>query len=329
MKIIKLSINSPSQGILRQFPDSKITWGDYEFQINKNVKECDFWVVYSKGQKGTDKSLVAPQNLIFISGEPEDVYHYSNKFLRKFNTVITARRDIKHKNMFYSHPAQPWWVGRREEKDGSIEFTMKFNDFLKSPEKSKIISVISSNKAFTKGHNDRIRFVNRLKDHFGDQLDIFGRGVNGFEDKWDTLGQYKYHIALENSSGPDYWTEKLADSFLTETFPFYYGCTNLEKYFPENSYKNLDIHNINKAIEIIEKGLTDNLRESNYKSLIEAKRRVLYQHNLLALIARVCDQMKLNEPKKLITIRYETSYFDPYKIPMLIRRYYYNRFYKI
>ena len=63
---------------------------------------------------------------------------------------------------------------------------------------------------------------------------IFGKGINGFEDKWDTLRDYKYHIVIENSSFDDYWTEKLADNYLAECFPFYHGCKNINKYFDKN-----------------------------------------------------------------------------------------------
>ena len=123
------------------------------------------------------------------------------------------------------------------------------------PEKKKLISVITSNKAFTQGHIDRIRFVSKLKEHFGDQIDVFGRGYNTFGDKWDVLADYKYHIVIENSSQTYYWTEKLSDCFLAETYPFYYGCTNIADYFPSDAYTPIDISNPDEAIKIIDKAI--------------------------------------------------------------------------
>lgn len=52
-----------------------------------------------------------------------------------------------------------------------------------TPKKTKLISVITSNKAFTKGHLKRIEFVEKLKAYYGDKLDVFGQGFNSFEDK--------------------------------------------------------------------------------------------------------------------------------------------------
>ena len=66
-----------------------------------------------------------------------------------------------------------------------------------------------------------------LKKHFGDQIDLFGRGLNDFEDKWDVLANYKYTVAIENDFCDDWVTEKYFDCILSNTLPFYYGCPNL------------------------------------------------------------------------------------------------------
>ena len=60
--------------------------------------------------------------------------------------------------------------------------------------------------------------------------------INPIEDKFDALIGYKYHLALENSVIPDYWTEKLADSLLAWCKPIYYGCPNINDYF-SSSFK--------------------------------------------------------------------------------------------
>jgi hypothetical protein len=330
MKKIKLSINSPIEGLFRQTPNGDGVWGNYKFYINEEVEECDFWLVYSKGEKKDDTSKVAPENLIFISGEPEPVYHYAKSFIKNFGVVITTRKDIKHNRIIPLQPAQPWWVGRKMKANGKIEFSLKFNDFLneKPLPKQKLISVISSNKAFTKGHNDRIKFVQKLKAHFGDALDVFGKGINGFEDKWDTLKDYKYHIAIENSAYPDYWTEKLADSYLAGSFPFYYGCTNLDKYFDKNSYELIDIYDVEKSIQTIETCLRNNIYEKRLDFINEAKQKILFEHNLFPLICKICDTMDVAKPKKRITIKHEMSYLDIHKIPMILTRIFYSKFYK-
>lgn len=93
---VKLSINAPAEGLLRQTPDSSGVWRKYKFLINSDVEECDFWVVYSKGCKKNENAKVSPNNLILITGEPEPVYHYDRRFIKQFSRVIACRRDIKH-----------------------------------------------------------------------------------------------------------------------------------------------------------------------------------------------------------------------------------------
>ena len=69
------------------------------------------------------------------------------------------------------------------------------------------------------GHVQRLEFVNKLKEHFWDKIDMFGRGINSFDDKAYVLMPYKCYIAIENSVLDDYITEKLLYSFITYTYP--------------------------------------------------------------------------------------------------------------
>jgi hypothetical protein len=149
---------------------------------------------------------------------------------------------------------------------------------------------------------DRIKFVERLQEHFGDQLDVFGRGFRPFEDKWDVLRPYKYHIAIENSSQRYYWTEKISDCYLTETFPFYHGCTNLSDYFPKEAYMPIDIRKPDEAIEIIENAIQNQLYEQSVNVLSNCKQRVLGEYNMFEYVARLCDQLNPNAPKQQVTI---------------------------
>lgn len=184
---------------------------------------------------------------------------------------------------------------------------LKGNPF---PEKTKLISVITSNKAFTQGHQDRIDFVEKLKAHYGDKLDVFGRGINGFEDKWDVLAPYKYHIAIENSSSRLYWTEKISDCYLTGTFPIYYGCTNLEEYFPESAYQKIDIYNFEEAIAIIDKVISSDTYEKSQDVLGQCKDLVLDDYNIINRIVECCNKLDPNSPKKMVTLKPSITVLD-------------------
>ena len=173
------------------------------------------------------------------------------------------------------------------------------------PKKEKLISVITSDLAVSRGHINRLKFVKKLKEHFGNQIDVFGHGFNEFEDKWDILSKYKYHICIENCSEPYYWTEKISDCFLAGCFPFYYGCKNFADYFPEESYLPIDICDFDKSIEIINKAIENNIFEKSQDFLQTSKDLVLDKYNMFEHIASICDKLNPNAPKTQVACLHE------------------------
>lgn len=97
-------------------------------------------------------------------------------------------------------------------------------------EKSKLVSMISSNKSMVPGHRKRLEFVNKFKD----QVDLYGRGFNDLEKKENGLKDYMFSIAVENAVYDTYFTEKLTDCFVTGTIPIFYGCKGIVEYFNED-----------------------------------------------------------------------------------------------
>ena len=107
-------------------------------------------------------------------------------------------------------PAQGFWI-----KDPKIY------------KKSKMISMISSNKNMCEGHRLRLEWVDRI----GDQVDLYGRGFNEIVDKEDGLCDYMFSIAIENGQYETYFTEKLLDCFATGTIPVYLGAPDIGNHF--------------------------------------------------------------------------------------------------
>lgn len=95
--------------------------------------------------------------------------------------------------------------------------------------KNKLVSMIASNKGWLKGHQNRLQWVEKLKD----KVDLFGSGrPNQLKDKEDGLRDYMFSIAIENDDSDTYFTEKLTDCFAMGTVPVYYGSRKVvEKYF--------------------------------------------------------------------------------------------------
>jgi len=73
-----------------------------------------------------------------------------------------------------------------------------------------------------------------------------------------------FHIAIENTSIDNFFTEKLIDCFQTYTIPIYYGCPNIGKFF--NNEGIIQVNDINDIIEICNK-LTPDLYDSLFSAL--------------------------------------------------------------
>ncbi len=295
---IKVSYPFLQESIERQFPDKTFTWGNCQFFINQDIEEFDFWFVID-GINNTETAKCLFENTIFHTREPEIIRKYCKKFLRQFGKVATYHKDLKHKNIINTFQWTAWYIGRRIVNGQTAGFTKGYSE-LKSikPEKNKLISVISSAKQMSKGHRQRYEFVMKLKEYFEDKIDVFGQGINDFEDKWDVIAPYKYHISLENCTAEDYWTEKLADPFLAGTYPIYYGCPNIHKYFNSESLSIIDINNFDDAVKTIERIIEENTYEKSFDKIQEAKDLILDKYNIIAMMAEYAEKNYLSDAKK-------------------------------
>lgn len=267
------------------------------------MDECDFWVVI-EDLPDIQTTKCPPANTIFIASEPPSVKSYEAVFTNQFASIITCNRLIKGPNVIYSHSSLPWHVGRRSKNHQNLGFTQNYDELheMKSFEKNRLISVITSDKTFTRGHRNRIRLVKQLKQHFGSTLDLFGRGINEIENKWDAIIRYKYHIALENCSYPDYWTEKVGDAYLGGAVPIYYGCPNLEEYFPKNSFFSITTH-VDEAISTIERVISEDPYEAMLQDVMNARSLVLDHYNLFPRLHELVNRSGPSGPRECITLK--------------------------
>lgn len=279
--------------------------GKYKFYVNEIIPDADFVVIRGKSIKNSITFNVAPQNLVLTTSEPLSVLAYPNDYCRQFGMVCSCQETLKHKNVVYTPAIIQWFVGASFDSRGRGKSLIDYDTFkaMPTPRKTKLISVIGSNKAFTKGHLDRIRFVERLKEYYGDKIDVFGRGYNDFEDKWDVIAPYKYHIVIENSSTKYYWTEKLSDCFMGETYPIYYGCTNADEYFPKDAFTPVDINDFDSCVKTIDALIARDAYEAAKPLLKDCKELVLEDYNMFNYIASCLDKLDPTLPKKQITVK--------------------------
>ena len=99
--------------------------------------------------------------------------------------------------------------------------------------KSKLVSMVASNKGYTVGHQRRLKVVEAYyKKQGGD--DLFGWGLPQelpLTQKSTALKDYMFSFAVENANYPTYFTEKLTDCFACGTIPVYYGTAGVAQYF--------------------------------------------------------------------------------------------------
>ena len=148
-------------------------------------------------------------------------------------------------------------------------------------------------------HQNRLSFLNSIEGKL--EFDLWGRGLNPIEDKWQGIAPYKYSIAIENHRCNYYWTEKIADCFLSWTMPIYYGCKNILKYFPQESMIFIDIAKPHKALESIDKAISDNTWEKNVAAIAHARKMIINEYQFFPLMSyyikkyyKKGDKMKIN-----------------------------------
>lgn len=171
-------------------------------------------------------------------------------------------------------PILDWWVGRSYDQLSRS----------RAPRKTREISAIASTKTMIEGHRKRTEFVGWLVEQLP-ELDLYGQGRDReLADKWDGLAPYRYSIAIENTSKPDYWTEKISDCFLANTVPLYYGATNIGDYFPEGSFVWLPADDRERALAVIRETLKTDHWDARREALRVARKRVLESYSLGAQI---------------------------------------------
>jgi hypothetical protein len=128
-------------------------------------------------------------------------------------------------------------------------------------DKTKNLSIISSNKTSTDGHRLRHEVISKYKNN----IDVYGRGYNNIEFKIDGLKEYRFQIVIENCKR-DYWfTEKLIDCFRTGTIPIYWGCPSIGDFFDIDGIITFD--SVDDLTSIIY-NLNEDLYNSKIKNII-------------------------------------------------------------
>ncbi len=276
----------------RQLPGSRADYHGCHFIFDLDAQDYDWLVVHDDlptipGERFSTRTLdlACPRaHTMLLTMEPSTIKIYGQAFLSQFGAVISSQQPeiLRHSGQIYSQAGLRWYYGVGKDR------MLTYDEIEDHPplDKTRLISTVCSSKRQRHTlHNLRWDFTQALAKRMP-ELDVFGHGVRAMDDKAEALDAYRYHIAVENFQGPHHWTEKLSDSFLACTLPFYFGATDAADYFPAESFIAIDIHDVDGAEAIIRAAIANNEYEKRLPAIMEARRRVLEEHNLFALIAR-------------------------------------------
>jgi len=295
----KLSIEGAGSAVdLSQFTgNSNGTVGDVQFFANDDCEEADVWLVVEGTETWDRTCTIPPGRLVYVGAEAArgtgfiaEAYG-EREYLEQFDLVYTFLDD-SGLDIRYAPPVLPWMINSNHGPTVFAKHLRDVNFFrdLDSVAKRDEISVFCSTKTFTPEHRMRLRFVERLKEHFGDRLSWFGNGENPVGEKWEGLAPYRYSLVLENQASNMIFTEKIMDAYLAMAFPIYWGAPNLDSFFPKDSFRAIDIKHFDSALEVIEGVLEEDPYDSALPSLLRAKRLVTDDYNFVNRLASIAQE---------------------------------------
>lgn len=271
MTTVRIAKNWQEPDIMRQTLFGNGIWNNIKFTLEP-IKECDYLIVLNYSNDKIKISCPIDNVWCVMQEPPNEYFKYIHKKNKVYSRVFTQDISLKKPGYILSQPALPWHVNK--DYDTLIKE--------KIPAKAKNLSLIMSSKISFRGHKDRIKFLDKIKGKI--EFDLYGYGYNPIDDKWDALAPYKYSLAIENYSGPFYWSEKLADCFLAWTMPIYYGCTNIADYFPKESLIEIDINDPD-VIEQIREAVGSNLAKKRKEAIACARELILNKYQLFPYLA--------------------------------------------
>lgn len=259
----------------------------WRFSYNLSGK-CDYLVVFDDLPRACQFDVSSGVRIL-ICTEPSTVRVYGPQFLSQFTHVICtqegvrANKDIALKNFYVPIP---WHIGWNHD-DGNL---MSYQDLNSSFQnlKTKKLSIVCSPKTHTAGHRDRLNFVKYFSRKSRFKPDVYGLD-KPFSDKFVGLSAYQFTLVIENTKEPYYWTEKLADAFISEAFPLYYGDPKIKNFFDPKSFYEIDSisGDIDKTIELVDDFLESADYNDLHKDLLESKNIVMTKFSFHAYITSI------------------------------------------
>ena len=196
------------------------------FKIQYEINEPDYLIFNVFGDNNLNPKF---KNSVKIA-------IYTENYIPDLNYADYAigHAHINYLDRYYKHSIFLW------EKFDKIMRVRKI--ILNNPKRKKFCSAVISNEFIS--DKFRLKFIKELEKY--KKIDMGGKYKNNIggqiKNKIKFLSSYKFSIAMENSNGDGYISEKIVHSFLSGTLPIYYGDYMIDEYINPKSYKSFKFY---------------------------------------------------------------------------------------
>jgi hypothetical protein len=220
-----------------------------ESHPNLCEKNIALWINCQSVIPGIKNIIWLHESPAIVQNVVDNINNNPDYFINNQISVYTCIDDLqKYSFVKYIHPSNSTWIQNPS--------------FM--PVKSKLVSMISSSKKFTKGHEVRHNVINNLPYC----VDLYGRGFREIQSKSEGLQDYCFSIAIENDDTNSYFSEKLLDCFLTCTVPIYWGSSSVDNIFNKDGIIRIkDINDICSLTYMDYNNRLDAVKENYHKAL--------------------------------------------------------------
>ena len=264
-------------------------------RFSMNQADRADWLVVASFVNRSVTTFVPRQRRILLVTEPNG--YFPQEYVNQYGILVSPFNVSGFDGVwFHSHGALvSSFAAAAAGSLGRLDYRALAT--LAVPEKRDVLTAVVSRKTILPGHRQRLRFLRTLRAALGDKLQVYGRGFRPVADKADVILPNKYHLVLENTVMPAYWTEKLADAYLGYAFPFVSGPPDLARWFPPESFLAIDIRQPEAAIDTIRSAIANDIYAARQSAVAGARERLLRNERVCPLIARVIAANPSNEPR--------------------------------
>ena len=179
-------------------------------------------------------------------------------------------------------------------------------------EKSKLVSIVSSEKRVCPLHEFRLEVLQAVK--ISSNVDVLGTAVSGWVPIQKSLEDYMFSIVIENFVDDLYFTEKINNCFATGTIPIYFGARRIDKIY--NSEGIIVFNDVSELLTIINK-----LSKDEYYKRIKA---VKQNHEICKQFISIEDYIFINYLSKKNLNKFNSDPLDflsdnLYKVKAFVR----------